>query len=349
MTPSSALFRAWHPGEPVQPLYGEDADAPEVDVAALSAMLEPGGVFSELFPGYEHRRQQVEMLSAVCEAFNLRHHLMAEAGTGTGKSLAYLLPAIAHAVLTGERVVISTNTINLQDQLFQKDLPDIEAALSRAWGRRDPFRATLLKGRGNYLCTKRFDALRRAGPSTPEEMRSLARILVWLLTTETGDAAELSLAFGADRAVWSRVNAASEGCSVELCGRDRDINGRCFFYRARKSADASHVIVVNHALLMADAALEKKVLPPHTRLIVDEAHHLENAVTDQMSFRTDGSALTTLFNTLYAAGAKSAPRTGLLAEISDALRKALPAALLHAAERDHHPDAGRHAGGPQPA
>jgi DNA polymerase-3 subunit epsilon/ATP-dependent DNA helicase DinG len=325
VVPSSALFRAWYPGEPVQPLYGEDAIPPEVDVEALAAMLEPGGVFSDLFPGYEHRAQQVEMLCSVCDAFNQRHHLMAEAGTGTGKSLAYLLPAVAHAVRTGERVVVSTNTINLQDQLFQKDLPDIQAALSRAWGKRQPFRATLLKGRGNYLCAKRFDALRRAGPSTPEEMRSLARILVWLLTTETGDAAELSLAFGADRAVWSRVNAASEGCSVELCARDRDINGRCFFYRARKAADAAHVIVVNHALLMADAALTKKVLPKYNRLIVDEAHHLENAVTDQLSFRTDGSALSNLFNTLYAPGAKTSPRTGLLTEISDALRKALPA------------------------
>ena len=139
VAPSSALFHGWRPGDPVEP-QPSSHDAPAlVDVDQLSAMLQPGGVFSDLFPGYEHRPQQVEMLCAVCAAFNSGHHLMAEAGTGTGKSLAYLLPAIAHAVRTGERVVVSTNTINLQDQLFQKDLPDLEAALTRAWGRRQPF------------------------------------------------------------------------------------------------------------------------------------------------------------------------------------------------------------------
>jgi DNA polymerase-3 subunit epsilon/ATP-dependent DNA helicase DinG len=300
------------------------------DIAALSAMLEPGGVFSEIFPGYEHRPQQVEMLQAVAQAFDQAHHLMAEAGTGTGKSLAYLLPAIAHAAATGERVVISTNTINLQDQLFKKDLPDLQLALSRAWGDDEPFRATLLKGRANYLCMKRFEALRRAGPSTVEEMRGLARILVWLLTTRTGDAAELSLAWSGDRNVWAGLSANSEGCSLEACGRD--LQGRCFFYRVRKQAEAAHVIVVNHALLMSDAATGHRVLPEYKRLIVDEAHHLETAVTEQLSFRVDGNSLAALFNQLYTdptglrrpVGSPSKPaRSGLLGDLDAALREAI--------------------------
>ncbi len=161
VVPNCSLFERWECAEPLEP---REEPLP-VDTADLSAMLEPGGVFAELFPGYEHRPQQVEMLCAVADAFNSHHHLMAEAGTGTGKSLAYLLPAIAHAARNDERVVISTNTINLQDQLFQKDLPDLARAFQRTWARREPFRAVLLKGRANYLCTKRFAALRRAGRS----------------------------------------------------------------------------------------------------------------------------------------------------------------------------------------
>ncbi|MCU0508560.1 MAG: exonuclease domain-containing protein [Anaerolineae bacterium] len=227
VVPQCRLFEAWEPAEPLTPYETVGGISAQFDAEQLAAMLEPGGVFSEIFPGYEHREQQVEMLQAVALAFNQGHHLMAEAGTGTGKSLAYLLPAITHAVYTGERVVISTNTINLQDQLFKKDLPDLQAALGHAWGRAEPFRATLLKGRANYLCMKRFEALRRAGPSTVDEMRSLARILVWLLTTETGDAAELSLAWPGDRAVWGTLSANSEGCSLEACGMRRRATASC--------------------------------------------------------------------------------------------------------------------------
>ncbi len=329
IAPGCSLFERWECAEALQ---ARDEPLP-VDPADLSAMLEPGGVFAELFPGYEHRPQQVEMLCAVADAFNSQHHLMAEAGTGTGKSLAYLLPAIAHAVRNGERVVISTNTINLQDQLFQKDLPDLARAFQRTWSRREPFRAVLLKGRANYLCTKRFAALRARGPATIEEMRGLARILCWLTQTRTGDQAELSLPWQGDRAVWASVSAASEGCSLDRCGRE--LEGRCYFYRARKAADAAHVIVVNHALLMADAATQNRVLPEYHRLIVDEAHHLENAVTDQLSFRADGFTLNGQFDVLFKRGAglgagsdgrhpaASQPRTGLLGDVSALLRPAV--------------------------
>jgi ATP-dependent DNA helicase DinG len=330
VVPNCSLFERWECAEPLQP---RDDPLP-VDLEDLSAMLQPNGVFADLFPGYEHRPQQVEMLCAVADAFNSQHHLMAEAGTGTGKSLAYLLPAIAHAARNGERVVISTNTINLQDQLFQKDLPDLERAFQRTWGRREPFRAVLLKGRTNYLCTKRFAALRARGPATIDEARGLARILCWLGQTETGDQAELSLPWQGDRAVWASVSAASEGCSLERCGRE--LGGRCYFYRARKSADAAHVIVVNHALLMADAATQNRVLPEYHRLIVDEAHHLENAVTDQLSFRADGFTLNGLFDVLFKRGSgvgagtdardgsSSKPRNGLLGDVSALLRPAVP-------------------------
>ncbi len=339
VVPQCSLFDRWECAEPLQP-QGEPVP---INLGELAAMLEPGGVFADLFPGYEHRPQQVEIMCAVGDAFNSQHHLMAEAGTGTGKSLAYLLPAVAHAVKNGERVVVSTNTINLQDQLFQKDLPDLAHALQRTWGRREPFRAVLLKGRANYLCTKRFAALRARGPATVDEMRGLARILCWLAQTKTGDQAELSLPWQGDRTVWASVSAASEGCSLERCGRE--LAGRCYCCRARRAAEAAHVIIVNHALLMADAATQNRVLPEYHRLIVDEAHHLENAVTDQLSFRADGFTLNALFEVLFrrgaGVGAGTEPReagagrvrTGLLGDISALLRNAVPEHVFEPVQR----------------
>jgi DNA polymerase-3 subunit epsilon/ATP-dependent DNA helicase DinG len=182
--------------------------------------------------GYEYRPPQVHMLEAVATAFNQNHHLLAEAGTGTGKSLAYLLPAIAYAVKNDTRVVVSTNTINLQDQLFQKDLPDLQNILAAEWGRNPPFRAALLKGRSNYLCPRRFLGLLARPALTQDELRGAARILVWLPRTQTGDQSELSLPLPSDRFVWSQVAADSAGCSMERC--QREMGGRCFLDRARR-------------------------------------------------------------------------------------------------------------------
>ena len=323
-----------------EPLVPRDSPEP-VDVDALCAMLSPGGAVAAAFPAYEFRPPQVEMLKAVAAAFNEQHHMLAEAGTGTGKSLAYLLPAIAYAVKNGTRVVISTNTINLQDQLYKKDLPDLQRILGRAWGKPVPFRAALLKGRANYLCPRRFAALKSRATLSPEELRGIARILVWLPGTQTGDQSELSLPTSQDRFVWSQVCADNEGCTLDRCLRDQ--RGRCFFYRARKQADAAHVVVVNHALLLSDAATENRVLPEYHHLIVDEAHHLEEAVTDQLSFRADSQLLGQLFGSIYPAGARGAaagprgggdsrnaswPKAGLLGDVYTCLRVEVPEELL---------------------
>ena len=296
LAPDSVLFGPWRAAEPLAP-----REHPElVDATELAAMLKPGGAFSTAFPGYEFRPPQVDMLEAVAGAFNQGHHLMVEAGTGTGKSVAYLLPAIAYAAKNNARVVISTNTINLQDQLFRKDLPDLERVFGREPGKTTPFRSALLKGRSNYLCLRRFSALKARPSPSHDELRGIARILVWLPRTQTGDQGELSLPLPSDRFVWSQVSAENEGCSLDRC--QRDMGGRCFFYRARKQAEAAHVIVVNHALLMADAATENRVLPEYHHLVIDEAHHLEDAVTDQLSFKADGFTLAQLFNALYPHG-----------------------------------------------
>ena len=245
-------------------------------VDELASTLEESGVFAQEFPGYEYRPQQVEMLRLVAKAFNKSQHLLVEAGTGTGKSVAYLLPAIYFATQNGERVVISTNTINLQDQLYTKDIPDLQRILPFE------FKAALLKGRSNYICLRRLAAFRRSSPSSTEEMRLLAKILVWLPSTVTGDRTELFLPNYKEQALWSRVCADAETCLSDRCQhREKD---ECFFYGARRDAEHAHLIVVNHALLMSDIAVENRVLPDYRYLIVDEAHHLEASTTRQLSF-----------------------------------------------------------------
>lgn len=261
------------PSPPLQP----DGEPIPLDIDEVSAILEPGGIFSHHFPEFEHRPQQVEMLRAVASALSQPGHLMVEAGTGTGKSMAYLIPASLWALKNGRRVVISTNTINLQDQLINKDIPDLREALGV------DIQATILKGRSNYLCPRRLESLRRRGPEYPDEMRVLAKVLVWLQGTHTGDRAEINLNGPAERSIWLRFSAEDEGCTAETCLKRT--GGACPFYRVRQAAQSAHILIVNHALLLADVATGNRVLPDYQYLIVDEAHHLEDATTNALSFR----------------------------------------------------------------
>ncbi len=247
-----------------------------LDIDALQALFKPGGALECNLRRYEHRAEQVDMMSAVATALTRQHHLLVEAGTGTGKSLAYLIPAIQWAWSNELRVVISTNTINLQDQLMKKDLPALRKILDM------PFRAALLKGRSNYVCPRRLDKLRRRGPRDAAEMRVLAKLLLWLPDSKSGDRAEITLTGPEENSAWLRLSAEDEGCTTERCAAQ--MGGICPFYRARRAAETAHVIVVNHALLLADVASENRVLPDYSYLILDEAHHLEAATTEGLSF-----------------------------------------------------------------
>ena len=286
-----------------------------VDVEALLGLLAPRGLLARHFPGYEFRPQQAHMLARVAEAFNRGDHLLIEAGTGVGKSLAYLLPAIDYAVRNSLRVVISTNTINLQDQLLQKDIPGIESAIGNEhFGR--PFHATVLKGRSNYLCRHRLDVLRRRDDLTVEDARVIAKVLAWLPTTTTGDVAELTLREG-EWSVWSKVNSDPEICRPETC--PDAATGRCFFNRAKESAEGAHVVVVNHALLLSDLAAESRVLPEYKHLIIDEAHHLEDQATSQLGFEVDRRAVDGLLREISHPLA-SQRHGGFLAELMSRVR-----------------------------
>lgn len=253
------------------------ADSPSgMDTEELAALIEPGGALAEAIEGYEHRTQQVQMLRAVSEALSESRHLLVEAGTGTGKSMAYLIPSLEWAEATGFRVLISTNTINLQDQLIHKDIPDLKRALGK------DYRAAVLKGRRNYLCPRRLSSITHLGPRNSEEARVLAKILVWLVRGGTGDVSEINIRGPVEAAIWSRLSSDYEDCSMEACLQHT--GGTCPYYRSRREAEAAHVVIVNHALLLADITTGNRVIPDYKYLIIDEGHHLESATTRGLRF-----------------------------------------------------------------
>jgi ATP-dependent DNA helicase DinG len=301
--------------EPLSAAVLQPAGEPmQLDIEETASILEQGGVFAHYFgqqPGahFEYRPQQVEMLRAVTEAFNEGRHLLVEAGTGTGKSMAYLVPAALWALQNERRVVISTNTINLQDQLVNKDIPDLCQALDI------DLRATVLKGRSNYLCPRRLDSLRRHGPETPDEMRVLGKVLTWLHVGGSGDRAEINLNGPGERQVWMRISAEDDACTGENCLKHT--GGACPFYRARQSAQSAHILIVNHALLLADVATGNRVLPEYDYLIVDEAHHLEDATTNSLSYHVTFTDLERMIKSL------GGPEAGLLGWALGATREVL--------------------------
>jgi len=230
----------------------------------------------EVIPEFEERPEQVAMSRSVAETLNAGDDLLVEAGTGVGKSLAYLLPAAQFAQSNNTRVVVSTNTINLQSQLMSNDIPAVQQLLG------GELRAAQLKGRRNYLCLLRWAQLRNSPNRTEDEAKLLVRLLLWLPHTETGDRAELRLSPGED-AVWSRISAQHEACLSTPCAFVKD--GTCFLLRARRRAEAAHLIVVNHALVLSDIAVGGGVIPEYSHLVVDEAQHLEDEATRQFGFQ----------------------------------------------------------------
>jgi len=300
------------PKEPV-PINPEEA----------AAVLEHGGPFSHFFESYEYRPEQVEMLRAVANALSSGQHLLVEAGTGVGKSFAYLVPAALFALQNNTRVVISTNTINLQDQLIKKDIPDLCAALGL------DLRAAVLKGRSNYLCPRRLELLRHRGPSNAEEMRVLAKILVWMLDNTSGDRTEINLTGPTERDVWVHISAEDDACTSETC-LERT-GGACPFFRAKQASLNAHILIVNHALLLTDVAVGNRVLPEYEHVIIDEGHHLEAATTDALSFRLTQNDMERLFR--EAGGSNSGILGHLIAATRNQIRPSDFAMLSQKVER----------------
>ncbi len=304
-------------GEEREPALKPAEARTPLDVAALAALIAPGGPFAQGFPGFEHRPEQVEMLCAVAQAFNDDAHLLVEAGTGVGKSIAYLLPAALHALQNGERVVISTNTINLQDQLYTKDIPDVRRTLMAAQVENaDSLRAALVKGRANYLCLRRWTLFRRRDDLSLDEFRVLVKVLAWLPRTETGDRAELNLGPG-EWSAWDQLRADPEACDPARCPHFHD--NTCFFYQVHHRAESAHLVVVNHALLLSDLTTGHRVLPEYQYLVIDEAHHLEDRATEHLGFTVEQRGLEQFLDGLIGRGGERAG--GLVIEIATRARR----------------------------
>jgi DNA polymerase-3 subunit epsilon/ATP-dependent DNA helicase DinG len=303
---SSRPLQRWQPYQAPDAPIAPGRDEPQaVEVAEVVRVLGPDGTLPQHIAQYEYRQEQAAMTHAVAEALNDARHLILEAGTGTGKSLAYLVPAAVWSGVNHERIVIATNTINLQEQLLSKDIPLVHRLVA------NDFVASVMKGRANYLCPRRLEAVRRRRPTNRDELRLMAKILVWMQHSSTGDRAEITLR-GSENAVWTRLSAEDEGCTTHQC--ETLMRGICPFYKARKKADTSQILIVNHALLISDAASESSVLPDYRCVIIDEAHQLEEAITSGLSIRQDQATL------LRRIGDLGSVNSGLLGDLLNATR-----------------------------
>jgi ATP-dependent DNA helicase DinG len=240
-------------------------------------LVDAGGAISTAFSAYEARKGQVQMMEEVDDAFHQFQHKLIEAGTGTGKSLAYFVPATFYSIETGNPVVISTQTIPLQEQLLTRDLPLLQKILPF------PIRVALLKGRSHYLCLRKFEqSLQSLEGDTYDVLLTKAQILIWLTETEHGDVEELNLTSGG-KSYWFEVQSDS----TSDLGKDSPWFSRCFYYRARRRAQQANVIITNHALLFTDLVHKHRLLPTYSHAIIDEAHHLEATASEHLGMKAD--------------------------------------------------------------
>ncbi|NQT27936.1 hypothetical protein HQ585_21440 [candidate division KSB1 bacterium] len=237
------------------------------------------GICSQHFSQYEHRKGQEEMAKAVAKAFNRQEFLVAEAGTGIGKSLAYLLPGLSWLTENpGQKMIITTHTKTLQQQLFSKELPFLEKVLP------NPFYAVLLKGRSNYLCLKRWETITQYPESSlsQSEKRHLLPLVIWADETGDGDI-DMHPSYASDLhySLWRKLNADSPDCDRSRCPHE----SVCFLQRIRKAAKQADLVVVNHALLFSDMVSSGSIIGPYSSLIMDEAHQIEKVASNHLGVR----------------------------------------------------------------
>ncbi len=273
-------------------------DRKEVGEGEIEEIFRPGGRLSRaLGPAYESREQQLEMAKAVTRALNGDGVAVVEAGTGTGKSLAYLVPAVLYALRNNDKVVVSTHTKTLQEQLFEKDIPDLRRMLGVE------VKAALMKGRGNYACQRKAEwaGEHQQDLFSRENLGPFGRLRQWVEETRTGDRGELP--FAIDDALWEEVQSDGDNCNPQRC----KFFNPCFFYESRRRGAEAQVLVVNHALLLADLYIRQQtgrwgetvLLPPFRRVVVDEAHNLERVAGDSLSTRITRLGVQRIVSRLY--------------------------------------------------
>lgn len=267
-----------------------------LDPEEMAATLAPGGAIADAHGSYEDRPMQRDLTRAITRAYNEGGVAVLEAGTGTGKSVAYLIPAIHWALKNRERTVVSTNTINLQEQLVRKDLPFLKRALN------ENFRFALVKGRGNYISIRRALLAQQTQTVLFDDMQqnSLNAIIEWVKTTQDGSLQDLP--FSPTPEVWDEVVSDGDVCLRAKCPHFE----QCFYQKARREAAAADVIVANHSLLFSDIAVRRiqqnytapAVLPPYKRVILDEAHNIEEAATEHLGAAVSRRGLMRILNRL---------------------------------------------------
>ena len=304
-------------------------------VAQVEEIFSPSGILSKA-SNFEFRPQQQEMAVAVARALQNQEHLAVEAGTGVGKSLAYLVPAILFAVAQRKKAVISTHTINLQEQLTEKDLPMLAAVLGSL---PEPvkFNFTMLKGRANYLCTRRLQkAMQQSGNLfTSSEAEELQRIYEWSKATKDGSLSDFEIE--PDHKVWAQVCSERGLCSPKICGFQSDFgkdHGICFFQRARNRILASDVLVLNHTLFFTllggiEEEMEGGILFKNDFVIFDEAHTMESVASRHIGLSVSSGQVRYALNRLWN------PRTekGLLATLRQGSAVKLVAQLLEESDK----------------
>lgn len=257
-----------------------DAPTRKLIIDKALKFIEVDGILSRALKGFEARPQQQMMMKDIIEAYNENQIALIEAGTGTGKSVAYLIPAILWAVKNGERTVISTHTIALQEQLIHKDIPQLIKATNL------PIKAALVKGMNNYICLRKLhDAQAEMQLFPSDDSDELHKIDAWCKTMKEGSRSDLPIVPSAS--TWDKVGAESDACSHQKC----PFFSSCYFFKAREQVEDAQLLVVNHSLLFADLVRrfendnydEAAILPAYKRLILDEAHHLEDIATEHLA------------------------------------------------------------------
>jgi len=249
----------------------------------------PGGNLERNLASYESRPGQVMMAKLIAEGLSSSHHVVVEAGTGTGKSFAYLIPSLWSAKKTGQKVVVATHTIPLQQQLQKKDIPVLEAVLPFQ------FRASVLKGKNNYCCLKKWQGRLGTRESLSAEQKlAILSILVWLRETLTGDIQELSKVPGLME-IWPSISADNEVCIPGRCSKA----GVCFLLRARKKAEESDLLIVNHSLLFSDLKTDYNVLPEYHQLVIDEAHQIYQTALQHLGSELSVEDVSRIIDRIY--------------------------------------------------
>ncbi|QAY66127.1 ATP-dependent DNA helicase DinG [Paenibacillus protaetiae] len=281
-----------------EPARSEDDPNPLEGVSFEQYLEQVKQSFEARFNGYEERPAQTQMFREVYESLQNDSHLLIEAGTGTGKSMGYLIPSLYYGIKESKKIVVSTHTINLQEQLRQRDIPLLTDILPF------PFRASIFKGRGNYLCLRKFEGKVNTNDmaSPVEDSLTAAQMIVWLGETETGDQEELNLGNRGGE-FWSTVASDSDSCLNRACPWFK----RCYYHRAKHESTISDVCITNHSMLFTDIQADHRLLPTYHHLIVDEAHHVEEVAGKHLGMQLSYFTLTQAIARLYKDS-----RTGLL-------------------------------------